>query len=70
MMQSGFLVKAQRKNNKGVQEWRDVDITELSDEEFVNWWVSIQDDRDKFAIANRLRKMTVGLSDFGDSFSP
>lgn len=70
MMASGYTVNAQRKNNKGVMEWREVDITDLSDEEFANFWLSIQDDRDKFAIANRLRRLTVGLSDFGDSYNP
>ncbi len=47
-------------------EWRQVDVTELSDEEFVNWWVSLTDEKDKFFVVNTLRRCCINASDYGD----
>lgn len=66
MLRSGIVVKAQRKNPKGALLWQDTDVIDLSDEEFAMWWLSLSDDKEKFSIANTLRKTCMGLSDFGD----
>jgi hypothetical protein len=47
-----------------------VDICDLSDEEFVKWWLTIQTEQDKFFVANTIRRMTHNLSDFGDEQIP
>lgn len=70
-MKSGITVNAQRPGPKGgPAQFTPCDICDLSEEEFAQWWISITDDRDKFYVANTLRKMTQGLSDFGDEIAP
>jgi hypothetical protein len=70
MMKSGIEVMAQRKDARGSVNWMKVDIIDLSDEEFATWWITIQDDKDKFHVANSLRKLAEGLSDYGDQDIP
>lgn len=71
MIKSDLVTNAQRPNPKTKQlEWVEVDLTDLSDEEFCNMWLSITDDKEKFTIANTLRQCCIGLSDFGDQGQP
>lgn len=71
MMQSGITVQAMRPGPKGrAPQFCNVDICDLSDDEFAKWWVTIQTEQDKFFVANTLRRLTHNLSDFGDEQIP
>lgn len=70
-MRSGIAVKAARPPQKGgTPVWTDCDICDLSTEEFINWWQTIQSDDEKLYVAETLRRMTHNLSDFGDAAPP
>ena len=67
IIECGVKVKAQRTPEKGgTPQWKDVDIVELSDSEFANWWQNTQSDKDKFVVANALRRACLSRSDWGD----
>ncbi len=72
MLKSGLIVKAMRppESGKGGPTWADVDITDLSTDEFQKWWTSIQSDSEKFYVAETLRRLSHNLSDFADSGAP
>lgn len=70
MMRSGITTNAQRKDNRGNVVWQEVDIVDLSDEEFANFWISVKEETQRFVLANTLRQLCHRLSDFGDEFSP
>jgi hypothetical protein len=71
MLKSGIAVQAMRPGPKGgPAQYIPCDITDLSDDEFLKWWVTIQTDQDKFYVANTLRRLTHNLSDYGDEQAP
>lgn len=71
MMKSGITVQAMRPGPRGKgQGYVEVDICELSDDEFVKWWLTIKEEKDKFFVANTLRRLTHNLSDFADELNP
>lgn len=53
MLFSGIVVKAQRN-----ARWADVDITELSSEEFLSFWNSIEKEEERFYVADTLRRLS------------
>ena len=68
MIRSDLVTNAQRRNDRTkVVEWQQVDIVDLSDEEFVAMWLQIADDKEKFIIANTLRKCCQGMIETGES---
>jgi hypothetical protein len=70
-MRSGITVQAMRPGPKGgPPAFCPVDICDLSDDEFVKWWLTIEQEKDKFFVANTLRRLTHNLSDFGDEQIP
>lgn len=71
MLKSGIAVQAMRPGLKGgPAQYIPCDIVDLSDDEFLKWWLTIQTDQDKFYVANTLRNLSRGLSDFGDETMP
>lgn len=72
MMKSGITVQAVRPpvTGKGGPQWTVVDIIELSTDEFAKWWETIQNDSEKFYVAETLRRLAHNLSDFGDQDVP
>jgi hypothetical protein len=67
MLNCGISVKAQRPNEKTrVPEWKDLDIVELTTEEFIEWWQSLKEEKDKIIVAETLRRALLKASDFGD----
>ncbi len=70
MIRSGIVATAPRQNERTKQlEMVDMDIIDLTDAEFVEYFLSA-DDKERFAIANTLRRCCIGLSDFGDQEAP
>lgn len=68
MIRSDLVTTAQRPNERTrVLEWIQVDITDLTDEEFVTMWLSITDDKEKFIIANTLRRCCQGMTETGET---
>lgn len=64
MMLSGIRVKAQRMPKGATQPaWVDVDVMELSNDEFAKWWHSIEKDQDKFYVVSLLRNLCINASD-------
>lgn len=70
MIHCGITVKAQRPHPKTrVLEWKDVDLAELSTEEFIQWWQTLQTEKDKLIVAESLRRALLKASDIGDDIS-
>ena len=71
MIKSGMTVKAMRPPQRGgPSSWVDCDLCDLSTEEFLNWWKTIETDEERFYVAETLRRLSHNLSDFGDSEPP
>lgn len=67
MALSGLSTNVTRANPKtGQSVWVEVDLSELSSEEFLAWWNSTKDEKTRFVVAETFRRMLHQMSDFGD----
>lgn len=68
MIRTDLVTTAHRPNERTrVLELQQVDIVDLSDQEFAQMWLSITDDKEKFVIANTLRKCCQGMHEIGET---